>query len=163
MGASHSGAQWRTIVRGRDRGKRKEGGALRPGPKLPVTRLIRFRHECKCCAQNAVMEIKDRAGKLIHKSDNSRDFCELDLRTAVFTGMLLQGAVFDDSNLSGASFRRADLYWSNFFRADLTGAFSLTESVGRLMIPAVTIDSRHESTLVRYHQRDGRFPGQRIM
>ena len=60
------------------------------------------------------MEIKDRAGKLIHKSDNSRDFCELDLRTAVFTGMLLQGAVFDDSNLSGASFRRADLYWSNF-------------------------------------------------
>jgi uncharacterized protein YjbI with pentapeptide repeats len=49
------------------------------------------------------MEVKDRAGKLIHKSDNSRDFCELDLRTAVFTGMLLQGAVFDDSNLSGAS------------------------------------------------------------
>ena len=92
-----------------------------------------------------------------------RDFCELDLRTAVFTGMLLQGAVFDDSNLSGASFRRADLYWSNFFRADLTGAFSLTESVGRLMIPAVTIDSRHESALVRYYQRDGRFPGQRIM
>ena len=109
------------------------------------------------------MEIKDRAGKLIHKSDNSRDFCELDLRTAVFTGMLLQGAVFDDSNLSGATFRRADLYWSNFFRADLTGAFSLTESVGRLMIPAVTIDSRHGSALVRYYQRDGRFPGQRIM
>jgi hypothetical protein len=94
------------------------------------------------------MEIKDRAGKLIHKSDNSRDFCELDLRTAVF---------------SGASFRRADLYRSNFFRADLTGAFSLTESVGRLMIPGVTIDSRHESTLVRYYQRDGRISGQRIM
>jgi len=72
--------------------------------------------------------------------------------------MLLQGAVFDDSNLSGASFRRADLYWSNFFRADLTGAFSLTESVGRLMTPGVTIDTRHESTLVRYYQRDGRFP-----
>jgi uncharacterized protein YjbI with pentapeptide repeats len=67
------------------------------------------------------MEIKDRAGKLIHKSDDSRDFSELDLRNAVFTGMLLQGAVFDDSNLAGASFRRADLYWSNFFRGDPTG------------------------------------------
>ena len=41
------------------------------------------------------MEIKNRLGQLIHTGDASRRFCDLDLRRAVFEGMILEGEHFD--------------------------------------------------------------------
>jgi uncharacterized protein YjbI with pentapeptide repeats len=61
------------------------------------------------------MEIKNGEGRVIHTGDASNRFCDLDLRTAVFEGMVLQGAHFDGSNLEGANFRGADLYWGTSF------------------------------------------------
>jgi uncharacterized protein YjbI with pentapeptide repeats len=61
------------------------------------------------------MQIKNREGRVIHEGDRSKQYCDLDLRNAVFEGLTLQAAHFDDSNLEGATFRGADLYWGNFF------------------------------------------------
>ena len=51
------------------------------------------------------MQIKNRQGRVIHEGDRANQYCDLDLRTAVFEGMVLQGAHFEDSDLEGANFR----------------------------------------------------------
>src|SRR5215472_11188738 len=68
------------------------------------------------------MQIKNREGRVIHESAQFKQYCELDLRDAVFEGLALEGAHFDDSNLQSANFREADLYWANFFLANLSEA-----------------------------------------
>ena len=69
------------------------------------------------------MEIKNKQGVLIHSGPvGPTGFADLDLRDAVFEGMVLQGAHFYDANLEGANFRGVDLYWGSFFLANLTAA-----------------------------------------
>jgi uncharacterized protein YjbI with pentapeptide repeats len=78
------------------------------------------------------MQIKNREGRVIHEGDRSKQYCDLDLRNAVFEGLTLQPAHFDDSNLEGATFRGADLYWGNFFLANLAEADFEAHNFGAL-------------------------------
>ena len=68
------------------------------------------------------MEIKNKRGEVLHTYEDSHDFSDLELREAVFAGLVLQGAHFSFTDLSGANCRGSDFYWGIFFSANLTRA-----------------------------------------
>lgn len=71
------------------------------------------------------MEIRNLCGEIIYRCKGKllgACLMDLDLRQAVFSGLILEGAHFEDSNLEGADFTNADLYWASFFQANLSHA-----------------------------------------
>jgi uncharacterized protein YjbI with pentapeptide repeats len=65
------------------------------------------------------MQIKNKRGQLLYDGDFKLEISPLDLREAVFEGMILEGVHLEGANLEEANFRRAGLYWGNFFEANL--------------------------------------------
>src|SRR5580704_4549755 len=83
--------------------------------------------------QRRAMDILNRDGEIILRLDEKKyrghsvDFSRMDLRGAVFDGLILEGAYFAQAALYNASFVKCDLYWADFFgavavKADFRGA-----------------------------------------
>jgi uncharacterized protein YjbI with pentapeptide repeats len=69
------------------------------------------------------MEVRDKAGKILHsREDSDQDFSSTDLRGADMARHVLEGFSFDDADLRDADLSDADLYWARLFRANCEGA-----------------------------------------